>query len=261
MIEKEIWKPVVYRDIKPDMYEVSNLGNFRNIKTKHTMTPYPSEKGYMMISFRCNGERNRSLKIHRIVAWMFVSGYDEIHNEVDHNDGDKTNNCADNLEWVTRVENIRRGYSKGLIPIMYGERNGKSIMSDDDVSIICQCLLKFNGNSKLAYIESCKKGVTTSTLTRVQDIKYKKTGKHISDMYFSKDRFPINHRIMGDDIDKICEAIVSCKGKYHVIQRYLQSIGINISESTIRRIVNKETYTSSSDKYFKKGDVKLNFDD
>ena len=260
MNDTEVWKPVIYRDIKPDMYEVSNFGNFRNIKTKHMMSAVPTEKGYMMISFRCIGERSRSLKIHRIVAWMFVSGYDEIHNEVDHLDGNKSNNRADNLEWVTHVENIQRGYKNGLIPVLYGERHGNHTMSDHDIEIICQCLMKFNGNSKMAYVEARKLGVETATLSRVQHIKYKHTGAHISDLYFSDKKFPINHRIMGDDLDTICETIVSCNGKYHIIQKYLQSIGISVSHTKLRRIVNKETYTSVSDKYFKKGDIKLNFD-
>lgn len=260
MEEIEIWKPVIYRDIMPDMYEVSNLGNFRNRITGHVMTQCPSEKGYMMVIFRCLGGKSRSIKIHRIVAWMFVSGYDEIHNEVDHLDGNKANNRADNLEWVTRHENIRRGYAKGLIPILYGERNGNHSMTDDDIGIICECLLKYNGNSKKAYLEAIRRNVKNVNLSKVQHIKYKKTGKHISDCYFTKDQFPISHRIMGDDLDVICQTICEYNGNYYAIQEKLHSIGINISHPNLRRILNKETYACVSDKYFKKGEIKLNFD-
>ena len=248
----EIWKPVIYRNIKPDMYEVSNRGNFRNIKTNHVLKPCISEKGYMMLNFRCTDEKSRIMKIHRIVAWMFVSGFDEIHNEVNHKDGDKTNNNDWNLEWTTRSENIRHGFKTGLIPAMTTSKNGMGILTDDDVHNICQLLLESNGNCRYVYQRLIKNDIRYVTYHMIYDIKYKKTGTAISDIYFDKNRFVVNKRIMGDDIHIVCSAICRFNGDIDKIQNYLKTIDLYVTNNTLRNIISKRTYRSISDKYFDK---------
>lgn len=57
-------------------------------------------KGYLSVSFN-DGTREY---IHRIIAKMFIEN-PENKPEVDHIDTDVTNNCCENLRWVTRKEN------------------------------------------------------------------------------------------------------------------------------------------------------------
>ena len=171
------------------MYEASNFGNIRNAYTKRVMKLCPSEKGYMMTIFRCIDNKSRCIKIHRIIAWIFVTGYDQLHNEVNHKDGDKTNNHAYNLEWSTRKENIRHGFEHSLIPHMTGQMNGMSKLTDDDVHEICRLLVQFNGKCALVYKHMLNSGMNYVTRHMVYDIKYKKTGVRISDLYFVKNQF------------------------------------------------------------------------
>jgi len=255
---EESWKPVIYRDIKPDMYEVSNFGRFRNRITGHLLTPCPSEKGYLMVEVRCVSGKSRSIKLHRIVAWMFVPGYDELHNEVNHKDGNKLNNHVNNLEWTTHLENIRHAYRNNLIPIAYGESHPNHKMSDDDIVIICESLLKFNGNAYKTHDFIKTLNMPNITLNSIYRVKYKNTGKHISDSYFDDKRFNIRHRIMGDDMDIICKAICDFNGKYSDIKAFLSSnYDITVQIGTIRNIINKVSYVASSDKYFKKGEIEF----
>jgi DNA-binding transcriptional regulator YiaG len=59
--------------------------------------------GYRAVGTKVNG-KHRTLYVHRLVASAFVDK-PEGKEEVNHLDGDKTNNCVSNLEWVTRREN------------------------------------------------------------------------------------------------------------------------------------------------------------
>lgn len=49
-------------------------------------------------------------KVHRLVALRFIPNLDPQHKiEVNHIDENKTNNCVENLEWVTSKENCNHG--------------------------------------------------------------------------------------------------------------------------------------------------------
>lgn len=59
--------------------------------------------GYRAVGTKVNGKQ-RTLYVHRLVATAFIDK-PEGKEEVNHLDGDKTNNCVSNLEWATRREN------------------------------------------------------------------------------------------------------------------------------------------------------------
>jgi hypothetical protein len=83
---------------------------------KNTLNP---DTGYVMVHFWLNG-KTRNFYHHRLVALAFVDRpdrhldktYSEL--EVNHIDGNKSNNAVDNLEWVTPLENIQHAIALGL---------------------------------------------------------------------------------------------------------------------------------------------------
>jgi hypothetical protein len=57
--------------------------------------------------------RNKTFMIHRLVAKYFVPNNDpENKKEVDHIDGNVQNYAVNNLEWVTRSENMKRAFAR-----------------------------------------------------------------------------------------------------------------------------------------------------
>jgi hypothetical protein len=94
----EIWKSI---DDFPN-YEVSTLGNIRNIITCKTLKP-SVKGGYYNVSLTHN-KLYKSLKIHRLVALAFIEN-PENKSDVNHKDKNKLNNKLENLEWMTRKEN------------------------------------------------------------------------------------------------------------------------------------------------------------
>lgn len=69
--------------------------------------------GYVAISPRRAGKR-LYLAVHRLVCLAFHGEPPTPEHQVNHKDGDKTNNAADNLEWVTPIENMEHARRLGL---------------------------------------------------------------------------------------------------------------------------------------------------
>jgi hypothetical protein len=98
--------------IKGFPYFISSEGFVINAKKSNIIKPSLKKSGYYEVSLK-NKEGRKYFLIHRLVALYFVP-QKEGANEVNHIDGNKLNNNASNLEWVTRNENLHHAYIKGL---------------------------------------------------------------------------------------------------------------------------------------------------
>lgn len=105
MNDIEIWKIISYKNVKPNTYEVSNLGNVRNIKTHKLLhgNNTSNEKGYVRVCLQTTGKANK-FSVHRLVMNAFSDNPSDTL-EVNHIDGNPSNNKLDNLEYTTRLEN------------------------------------------------------------------------------------------------------------------------------------------------------------
>lgn len=79
-------------------YEVSNLGNLRNRKTKQILKAWKNSRGYLIVSIR-NGSKQCSYTIHRLVAEAFIPNPYNLP-QVNHIDGNKENNYVRQLGMV-----------------------------------------------------------------------------------------------------------------------------------------------------------------
>ena len=106
----EVWIPL--KDFP--LYEVNQYGEGRNRKTKHIKQPQKDAWGYHQVKLS-QGKRNsaHSKTIHRLVADAFYDG-DHSDLQVNHIDGNKTNNYIANLEFVTGSKNVKHAYDTGI---------------------------------------------------------------------------------------------------------------------------------------------------
>ena len=115
------------------LYQVSNFGEVKSmpreisyinrygykttVKTiEKKMTPsnvgrgWMNKCGYLSVMLTINGKQKR-VGVHRLVAQAFIPNPDNKP-QVNHIDGNKHNNKVDNLEWVTREENMQHAAHK-----------------------------------------------------------------------------------------------------------------------------------------------------
>jgi hypothetical protein len=111
--EINVWTPV------PEyvgFYEVTKTGKLRSLHPKEgpKMVKARVDWGGYLAVVLCKGGNPKTMRVHRVVALTFVPNPAQKL-FVNHLDGDKLNNCVDNLEWVTHSENLKHAYAKGLI--------------------------------------------------------------------------------------------------------------------------------------------------
>lgn len=127
-------------------YSVSSNGDIINNVTGRLLKLSKNRKGYLNFNMYVNGV-GTTQKVHRIVAMLFCPGYTpELH--VNHKDGNKSNNTASNLEWVTALENTKHAKDTGLIS--KGEQVSSTMLSDADVEAIKLLFVKNVASTEIA---------------------------------------------------------------------------------------------------------------
>ena len=114
----------IWRDIQgyEGIYMVSNQGNVLSVNfgSMHSGKPKvmklsKSSSGYLHVQLYKNGVA-KTLLVHTLVANAFIPNPDCLP-EVNHKDGDKTNNTVSNLEWVTKSQNTIHAIKNNFRPV------------------------------------------------------------------------------------------------------------------------------------------------
>jgi hypothetical protein len=149
---QEIWKDI------PDyegLYQVSNYGRVASIRygfKLRSIVRNPS--GYLQCAFRVNNKIQTFL-VHVLVAKTFLNKCKDCL-QVDHLNNIKTDNRVSNLQWITRSDNIKANYSRGVISkdklgakgkkIEVFDLNGNSIAKFDSLKSASEKLGISHGN-------------------------------------------------------------------------------------------------------------------
>ena len=96
----EEWKPLIYGEIDPDRYMISNWGNIFDKVLKCPKSVSCNNHYYPASKFETVNCEYVKYDVHRIIAKLFIPGYDDEHNVVNHIDNTHNNHWR-NLEWCT----------------------------------------------------------------------------------------------------------------------------------------------------------------
>ena len=147
----EVWKDIEGFE---GIYQVSNKGQIKSLdmEVKYPTGTIRIQKGRILSRGKrnwyhrvnlCKNGKSYPYHAHRLVAAAFLLNPD-AKREVNHIDGDKTNNCISNLEWVTGSENMKHAFKTGLNsfkvlgdsrkPIIMLDKTGKELRKFPSVS-------------------------------------------------------------------------------------------------------------------------------
>ncbi len=108
-----------WKDIKDyeGLYQISDYGRVKSFKRKgntctHIKKVRMNKQGYLYTNLHKNN-KTKSFKIHRLVCEHYITKQ-ENKIWVNHKDGNKLNNCVDNLEWCTPSENATHAFKNNL---------------------------------------------------------------------------------------------------------------------------------------------------
>lgn len=155
-----------------------------------------SKNGYLYVSL-WKGNMGRTFSVHRLVATYYVPNPKNLEH-VNHKDSDRTNPHMDNLEWVTRSENMKHGYAVG-----WASQDNRRNFTDRELELILEEFLA--GNKTVTEI-AAEKGVGLSKLTIHLKRIAKQTGKWEAYKLTQKaQRAAINRKANIGSRQKVCQ--------------------------------------------------------
>ncbi len=156
---------------KYPQYVARRDGRIVSLRTGRAMSPRASGKGYRQVTL-WNDDGRRSFYIHHIIADLFI-GRRPHGLETNHKNGDKTDNSAKNLEYLTSSQN--KEHARNVLGVYCGSRARASKLNESQVRRIRRLAAKRTAYQHIA--ESF--GITKAT---VCDIHCRRTWKHLKEI-------------------------------------------------------------------------------
>ena len=176
----EIWKPIPSTN---GVFEASNQGRIRRTQSAQgaKMLNHPrlgtNKSGYREVQVQCKQYGVSGLKfVHQLVLEAFIGPKPTGH-ECNHKNGNRSDNRLDNLEWVTRRENVLHAYrvlGRYHLNPPHGSQSGTSKLTEEYIPHIRARVRQ--GESQASVARSL--GVSRTTIILIMQ---GKTWRHVPD--------------------------------------------------------------------------------
>lgn len=150
MMKDKKWKKLKgFKNVKNGIYEISNYGDVRLIKTNEILKMKIANKKkhpYYAVYLKKDSGKKEWVLVHQLVAYCFLKipkkyiGMD-VELVPDHLDNNGLNNYYKNLKYKTRGENVSDAFKMGYCNNS-GENNVHAIINDEQAKQICEYLEK-----------------------------------------------------------------------------------------------------------------------
>lgn len=141
------------------VYSHSRVDARGKLRKGRWLKPIEHDGGYLQEAL-CDKGKVKKHFIHRLVASAFIDNPNSLP-EVNHINGIKSDNRVENLEWVTRSQNMVHASKSGLLISSKGERHYRAKLTTEQVSDIRACKSMSQADMAREY------GVDPSTISAI----------------------------------------------------------------------------------------------
>ena len=168
-------KEIVYSKIKSGLYSIEEDGRVWSHYGKKYMKTSIDKDGYSTISLKNDRNGYSHFGIHRLLMIAF-NPIDNMENmQVNHIDGNKTNNNLNNLEWVTGEENLKHAKEHHLNEVFWSkgtEHPNNKISEEEAKEIIKLSKLGYKPKDIILKVPNATKNIINSII-------HNRTWKHL----------------------------------------------------------------------------------
>ena len=244
--EPEVFVPINFWNLETGRYLVSNYGNIYDNLNQRVLNRAINKKRneYVRYWLRDNNGHSKNYRSNRLVAMAFIPRTEEDialnRNDVNHKDGDKSNDYYRNLEWVSRSENTIHAYNTGLNQYI-GEKARDAKRTNEMTHKVCQCIVEGMSNKECCLAVGLEP--TVQNLDYVRNIRHGRDWKSISMLYNIDYSMRTKLVTSEEKVHEVCKLLETGLSNIEI------SNIVGVSKHVVSDTKNKRTYIHISDNY------------